>query len=223
MLLQMLHQIGADGLYRFHLGTVKIWFFRSASQFQGVEIQQQLQNLYPKVGHFDPLRYGTKLLENVIHRGCSVNDLRPGIRAEFPLNGGQIQRIVSRQTSQFHGCHGQVKAHGDAMIVGQRERKVSFVLQAAIHFQVTCLHIGERIVAHSVFHPALPAIVDAEEILSGFKRGVAIGHVEIVIQDGSAGEHLIDGHGSLAALISQLINAAPTTLGQEAQIRLAVL
>ena len=109
------------------------------------------------------------------------------------------------------------------MIVGQRERKVSFVLQAAIHFQVTCLHIGERIVAHSVFHPALPAIVDAEEILPGLKRGVAIGHVEIVIQDGSAGEHLIDGHGSLAALISQLINAAPTALGQEAQIRLAVL
>ena len=67
MLLQMLHQIGADGLYRFYLGTVKIRFFRSASQFQGVEIQQQLQNLYPEVGHFDPLRYGTKLLENVIH------------------------------------------------------------------------------------------------------------------------------------------------------------
>ena len=39
----------------------------------------------------------------------------------------------------------------------------------------------------------------------------------------STGEHLGDGHGSLAALISQLINAAPTTLGQEAQIRLAVL
>lgn len=68
------------------------------------------------------------------------------------------------------GIMGQVKAHGDAMIVGQRERKVSFVLQTAIHFQVTCLHIGERIVAHSVFHPALPAIVDAEKILPGLKR-----------------------------------------------------
>ena len=84
------------------------------------------------------------------------------------------------------------------------EDKISCMVPPSVKLHVACRRIADHTVPCIIFHPALAAVVDGEDLPVRYKAAVIVLHMKIIEAEHYAGKYRIDSHGPFTGLIVKL-------------------
>ena len=183
-------------------------------------IQQQLQDFRAEVGQANGLRHLIHLAEDALHHGGAVN--YPGIFAQrdFFQNPVDVDPEVLQPGLQRPARRRELQSDRQAVIMSGWEYKPSRMTPPAVQLHVPRAHVGYGVLTRRVFHTSLTAVIDGQQLRSGYEAGIEILHVEIVVIERHAREHRIDGHCAVAGFVAKLPYGAFLALRQQKRARL---
>ena len=151
----------------------------------------------------------------MLHNVHSVDD--PGIVAQLPAPDDVRGR--HRKIPDLSGRGGayrvQIKGHRQPVVMTGGEMKVSGVVPAKIQLHIPGACVGHGIGPGGVFHSPLPAVVYGKQRSAGHIGAFVVRYVKVVEAEHNAGKHIVNGHGPVAALVSELPNGAAVILRQQ--------